>query len=434
MGQSIQTIKAADQGLTSITKLVESAKAKANQANQTQSQSERKTYAEEFNDLLGQIEDLAKDSSYKGKNLLGGAGNNLTVIFNEDNTSKLTIDAVDYTDTTLADGLNLADLTEGVSNLTSFQLQGGTDNIVLTDGVGNLNSSSLLADSDQIAVGDTLTIEDTAAGAGATLDTLVVGAGTTVQDLADFLNGTAGVEASFDDSNGTLTVISNNDTFLRSDDAGGEIGAAADLISSVSANFSAATDTLVTSASYTAGDTLTFTDGNGFEVGSLEVSDTTTVDDLVTALNDAQGVTASFSTITGKITLESEVDLSVTSDNADFNASAFTADTDGVTIETTDSGFAGDSDINNAVDRLNAALGTLRSQASTFGTHLATVEIRQDFTKSMINTLEEGAGKLTLADVNEEGANLLALQTRLQLSSTALSFAAQADQNVLRLF
>ena len=41
---------------------------------------------------------------------------------------------------------------------------------------------------------------------------------------------------------------------------------------------------------------------------------------------------------------------------------------------------------------------------------------------------------LTLADTNEEGANLLALQTRQQLSTTALSLAAQADQNVLRLF
>ncbi|MBO6551235.1 MAG: flagellar protein, partial [Rhizobiales bacterium] len=59
---------------------------------------------------------------------------------------------------------------------------------------------------------------------------------------------------------------------------------------------------------------------------------------------------------------------------------------------------------------------------------------RQDFTKSLINVLETGAANLTLADTNEEGANLLALQTRQQLSSTSLSLASQADQNVLRLF
>ena len=56
------------------------------------------------------------------------------------------------------------------------------------------------------------------------------------------------------------------------------------------------------------------------------------------------------------------------------------------------------------------------------------MQIRQDFTKAMINTLQTGADNLTLADTNEEGANLLALQTRQQLSTTALSLAAQADQ------
>jgi flagellin len=77
---------------------------------------------------------------------------------------------------------------------------------------------------------------------------------------------------------------------------------------------------------------------------------------------------------------------------------------------------------------------TLRSQASEFGSNLSIVETREDFTKSMINTLETGAANLTLADTNEEGANLLALQTRQQLSTTSLSLATQADQNVLRLF
>jgi flagellin len=62
------------------------------------------------------------------------------------------------------------------------------------------------------------------------------------------------------------------------------------------------------------------------------------------------------------------------------------------------------------------------------------VQIRQEFTKSMINTLQTGADNLTLADTNEEGANLLALNTRQQLSQTALSLAAQASQAVLRLF
>ena len=83
---------------------------------------------------------------------------------------------------------------------------------------------------------------------------------------------------------------------------------------------------------------------------------------------------------------------------------------------------------------LTAALTTLRSESQTLSANLSTVQIRQDFTKATINTLQNGSAALTLADSNEEGANLLALQTRQQLSTTALSLSAQADQNVLRLF
>jgi flagellin-like hook-associated protein FlgL len=97
-------------------------------------------------------------------------------------------------------------------------------------------------------------------------------------------------------------------------------------------------------------------------------------------------------------------------------------------------GLDTDTAINATLDTLDTAIGSLRSQASEFGSNLSIVETREDFTKSMINTLETGAANLTLADTNEEGANLLALQTRQQLSSTALSLASQADQNVLRLF
>jgi flagellin-like hook-associated protein FlgL len=87
-----------------------------------------------------------------------------------------------------------------------------------------------------------------------------------------------------------------------------------------------------------------------------------------------------------------------------------------------------------AASDLTDALLTLRSQSQALSSNLQIVQIRQDFTKAMINTLNTGADSLTLADSNEEGANLLALQTRQQLSTTALSLAAQADQNVLRLF
>jgi len=432
MGQSVQTLKAADEGISSITNLVESAKAKANQALQTQSQYERKQFSSQYNELLTQIEDLAKDSGYKGKNLLAGDGNDLTTIFNEASTSKLNIEAVDYTDTSLSTGLNLSELAEGEGSATSFQLEGGTASFTLTDSGGQaLNSSSLLSDASGISTTNTLTLND-GSSTTATISgsTLAVTAGTTVQDLLDTIEGIAGVRAEFDEGTGEVTIFSNDDIALQN-----SVSTTAQLASVNATAFATTSDTLIGSGSFETGDTLTLTDGNDFELGSLEIEDDTTVDDLVNFINDFQGVSADFNTSTGKLSIESETDLSLTSDNVDFNADTFTADTDGVTISAlSDSGFATDGAVERTVDRLNTALSTLRTQASEFGTNLSIVENRQDFTKSLINTLEEGAGLLTLADTNEEGANLLALQTRQSLASTSLSFAAQADQNVLRLF
>ena len=104
-------------------------------------------------------------------------------------------------------------------------------------------------------------------------------------------------------------------------------------------------------------------------------------------------------------------------------------------LETTLSAADLDSDegIDAFLDQVKTALNSVRSQASAFGSNLSIVQNRQDFTKSMINTLETGAGNLTLADMNQEAANMMALQTRQSLASSTLSMANQADQGVLQL-
>ncbi|MCA0317679.1 MAG: hypothetical protein LCH88_06365 [Proteobacteria bacterium] len=91
-----------------------------------------------------------------------------------------------------------------------------------------------------------------------------------------------------------------------------------------------------------------------------------------------------------------------------------------------------DSSLDAVLGELSTALSSLRSQSSAFGSNLSMVQNRQDFTKSMMNTLKGGADNLVLADQNEEGANLLALNTRAQLATSALSFASQGDQQVLQ--
>lgn len=128
-----------------------------------------------------------------------------------------------------------------------------------------------------------------------------------------------------------------------------------------------------------------------------------------------------------KVSFNEDGSSSITISGVDVSAAGL-----GLTDTTGD--FASDTEIEGKLTDLTDALSSLRSQASSFGSNLSVIETRQDFTKSMINTLETGAANLTLADTNEEAANLLALQTRQQLSSTALSLASQADQNVLRLF
>lgn len=105
-----------------------------------------------------------------------------------------------------------------------------------------------------------------------------------------------------------------------------------------------------------------------------------------------------------------------------------------VTTASGSHGFQLDTGIKAFVDTLSSATNVLRQQASTFGANLGVVQIRQDFTSALINTLETGAANLTVADTNSEGAKMLALQTRQQLGTTALSLANQAEQGVLRLF
>ncbi len=90
--------------------------------------------------------------------------------------------------------------------------------------------------------------------------------------------------------------------------------------------------------------------------------------------------------------------------------------------------------IDAALDKVSAATNKLRSMSSEFGNNYSVVQTREEFTENLINVLEEGSDKLTLADMNEESANMLALQTRQQLAINSLSLASQAAQSVLSLF
>ena len=137
--------------------------------------------------------------------------------------------------------------------------------------------------------------------------------------------------------------------------------------------------------------------------------------------SSANSLTVEFSTVTSSTLSISGVDITINTGSTGLTVAAA-------------ANFSLTSNVDSAINQIDADITTLRGNASTLGSNVALLQTRLDFTESYVNVLEEGAGKLTLADLNEEGANLVALQTRQQLGIQALAFAGQTEQSVLALF
>ena len=153
----------------------------------------------------------------------------------------------------------------------------------------------------------------------------------------------------------------------------------------------------------------------------LKQIDTTSQDASFNGINLLEGDTLNLTfDETGKSTLAIQ---GVTFNTAGLSLSALTAGTD----------FLDSNSATGILNQLSAASATLRSEASSLGSNLSIVEIRQDFSKSLINVLQTGASNLTLADTNEEAANSQALATRQSIAVSALALANQSQQSVLQL-
>jgi flagellin len=103
-------------------------------------------------------------------------------------------------------------------------------------------------------------------------------------------------------------------------------------------------------------------------------------------------------------------------------------------LDIVEAAWTNEASINGSITELEHALDQLRLESSKMSGNLSIITVRQSFSQNMMNTLNAGSDLLTLADSNEEGANMLMLQTRQSLSTTALSLSAQAAQSVLKLF
>jgi flagellin-like hook-associated protein FlgL len=118
-----------------------------------------------------------------------------------------------------------------------------------------------------------------------------------------------------------------------------------------------------------------------------------------------------------------------------LNITGVTYNATGLGLNTLVSGtdFLDNNSANATIAKISAASNALRTEASTLGSNLSVVQIRQDFSKNLINVLQTGSSNLTLADTNQEAANSQALSTRQSIAVSALALANQSQQSVLQL-
>ena len=290
---------------------------------------------------------------------------------------------------------------------------------------------------------ETIVIKTTKAGVDNTF-TYTIGTAATAK-ISDFVAAVnaSGVASAQVTDNGKLKISAASDeqiaiTFSSSDASTTSATNTVDLATAI--GFTSATDTgttiAITGTDQTVGglDTSTFTKNAGASQ-TTQTELTTQYNEILSQINKLSADSSYNGT---NLINSSSTTLEVSfNEFRDSNKSSLTINGKNLTssgLSLTDASDLSNTDANNRLDELTAALTTLQTAGSAFGSQLTTVQIRQDFTKESINTLQTGADQLVLADTNEEGANLLALQTRQQLSTTALSLASRQDQAVLRLF
>jgi flagellin len=175
--------------------------------------------------------------------------------------------------------------------------------------------------------------------------------------------------------------------------------------------------------------------------------DNITEDSSFNGINLLKNTTAGFQSGADSLTVKFNERTAATAINqlvvsglntSDFQAitarSAVATGTAGSTTVWGQTGTAAITAINSAIRAIDSALVTVRQSAQSLGTNSSMLEIRRQFTENLVNTLKGGASQLVNADLNEESANLLSLQTRQQLGTLSLGIAQQSERSVLGLF
>jgi flagellin-like hook-associated protein FlgL len=240
-----------------------------------------------------------------------------------------------------------------------------------------------------------------------------------------YIVGTTGANAtpttvSVTSQTGANAATTNYTVLYSANDTAYYLHAVTDLTGSVAITYTA-------SKNLTAGTDYSITTGSGISAA------------VATATRNITGIVAASYSFTDTLTAGAGASyVNSTVGNTTASTITFSGGVTGTVAATytasADTAWGTDTSLSTDTDNLNTAISSLRTQASTMSANLGIITVRQDWSQGMVNTLTAGGDGLTLADMNEEGANLLALQTRQQLGIQALSLASQANQSIMRLF
>lgn len=516
IGQSIQVIKAADNGVTALTKLVEQADSIAAQARDALAQGTSEASVTGNVDLrgidslttLGGVTDGGTDTlvfslmdengvsknigaySTSAASATATASITLAANFSADdlvnainnisleatNGSGIADGAQAFTATLDAGGKLKITANDGANYTLTFQTVADTDaaNLALAQSLGFGDVAKVTADAAgaaasnvqftaiadvalrSFALYDSTTTPDSIAQRGDQLSNLVDSSGValfanidnatdvyqigvnggTMQNIALFANGGAITVQEFIDSINNNTNLSPyiEATF---DDETGVLSIEA--VSADTQSIQVGVDESVFTANFGFGVYNAFTGTAAIDISENIV--------LSSAAGKLAGLEDSFDNVRSQIDelvtdtgyrgtnlLNGNDLLTVFNENrtSSLTTSGVTFTADGLGLDAAN--FSRASTVDDALDQVRAALESVRAFGSTLANDLSIIQTRETFTKSLINTLTEGSDKLVNADQNEEGAKLLALQTRQSLGVTALSLASQSQQSILRLF
>jgi len=450
IGNGVQVLQAANTGITSLQSLVASAQSIANQVLQSPVGYSTKsnvtsaaitgatasnlldfstssvTGSAETNDATGTA--LAINSSTALSGTAATSSNDLVSSDNFTTSDTLVVNGTTFSFIAGAtsSGTNIG-ITDNVGDLLSAidKVTGGTSSIsssgAITINAGNngltLSGTALaklgLSQVGSNLSGETLTIDSTGGG---TKSTLTFGLGSGQISTLNQLNAALAannLQATFDSSTSEINLTTTNDA--ASSTIGSITGSATTSSTDVfhgltsqapvaDPNSQATRSSLVAQYNNVLAQINTTAQDSSFNGVNLLNGDT-----LKLVFNE-----------TGKSTLSI---TGVTFDTSGLGLSTLTAGSD----------FLDNNSANTVLSNLSVASSTLRSEASTLGSNLSIVQIRQDFNKNLIDVLQTGSSNLTLADTNEEAANSQALSTRQSIAVSALSLANQSQQSVLQL-